>query len=111
MTPTVQLCPSPVLCCLVETREASRQSSLRTELNINRKGLGPQTRACRPPRYQFTGEDHTLGNALRYMLMKDPDVEFAGYTAPKLFNFYGSKTSLFSGMPSCDLSASCFQFN
>ncbi|CAE7771144.1 RPC19, partial [Symbiodinium pilosum] len=32
--------------------------------------------------YQFTGEDHTLGNALRYMLMKDPDVEFAGYTVP-----------------------------
>ena len=37
-----------------------------------------------PLRYQFTGEDHTLGNALRYMLMKDPDVEFAGYTAPVL---------------------------
>mmetsp|Transcript_51128 Transcript_51128/g.95788 ORF Transcript_51128/g.95788 Transcript_51128/m.95788 type:complete len:102 (+) Transcript_51128:90-395(+) len=32
--------------------------------------------------YQFTGEDHTLGNSLRYMLMKDPDVEFAGYTVP-----------------------------
>eukprot|EP00929_Paragymnodinium_shiwhaense_P082852 TRINITY_DN43865_c0_g1_i1.p2 TRINITY_DN43865_c0_g1~~TRINITY_DN43865_c0_g1_i1.p2 ORF type:complete len:110 (-),score=41.89 TRINITY_DN43865_c0_g1_i1:159-488(-) len=32
--------------------------------------------------YQFKGEDHTLGNALRYMLMKHPDVEFAGYTVP-----------------------------
>ena len=32
------------------------------------------------PRFQFTGEDHTLGNSLRYMLMKDPNVEFAGYT-------------------------------
>merc|ERR1719497_305771 len=32
--------------------------------------------------YQFKGEDHTLGNALRYMLMKNPDVEFAGYTVP-----------------------------
>eukprot|EP00928_Gymnodinium_smaydae_P075622 TRINITY_DN58633_c0_g1_i1.p2 TRINITY_DN58633_c0_g1~~TRINITY_DN58633_c0_g1_i1.p2 ORF type:complete len:132 (+),score=45.92 TRINITY_DN58633_c0_g1_i1:48-398(+) len=32
--------------------------------------------------YQFKGEDHTLGNALRYMLMKDPNVEFAGYTVP-----------------------------
>merc|ERR1712060_398211 len=32
--------------------------------------------------YQFLGEDHTLGNALRYMLMKSPDVEFAGYTVP-----------------------------
>ncbi|NWR80723.1 RPAC2 protein, partial [Centropus unirufus] len=24
-------------------------------------------------------EDHTLGNALRYMVMKNPDVEFCGY--------------------------------
>lgn len=34
-------------------------------------------------RFQFVGEDHTLGNSLRYMLMKDPRVEFAGYTAPR----------------------------
>lgn len=27
-------------------------------------------------------EDHTLGNALRYMVMKDPDVEFCGYSVP-----------------------------
>mmetsp|Transcript_9053 Transcript_9053/g.16975 ORF Transcript_9053/g.16975 Transcript_9053/m.16975 type:complete len:121 (+) Transcript_9053:142-504(+) len=32
--------------------------------------------------YQFKGEDHTLGNAMRYMIMKSPDVEFAGYTVP-----------------------------
>ena len=32
--------------------------------------------------YQFTHEDHTLGNALRYMLMKNPDVELAGYSIP-----------------------------
>ncbi|KAJ6663281.1 hypothetical protein lerEdw1_010417 [Lerista edwardsae] len=25
-------------------------------------------------------EDHTLGNSLRYMVMKDPDVEFCGYS-------------------------------
>lgn len=24
-------------------------------------------------------EDHTLGNSLRYMVMKNPDVEFCGY--------------------------------
>lgn len=28
------------------------------------------------------GEDHTLGNALRYIIMKNPDVEFCGYTIP-----------------------------
>ncbi|KAE8211371.1 hypothetical protein CF327_g4864 [Tilletia walkeri] len=27
-------------------------------------------------------EDHTLGNSLRYMLMKDPLVEFCGYSLP-----------------------------
>ncbi|CAJ1372919.1 unnamed protein product [Effrenium voratum] len=32
--------------------------------------------------YIFSGHDHTLGNSLRYMLMKDPNVEFAGYTVP-----------------------------
>ncbi|GCB75673.1 DNA-directed RNA polymerases I and III subunit RPAC2-like [Scyliorhinus torazame] len=25
-------------------------------------------------------EDHTLGNALQYMIMKNPDVEFCGYS-------------------------------
>ncbi|KKY21973.1 putative dna-directed rna polymerase i and iii 14 kda polypeptide [Phaeomoniella chlamydospora] len=28
------------------------------------------------------GEDHTLGNALRYIVMKNPKVEFCGYTIP-----------------------------
>ncbi|GAA5934113.1 hypothetical protein JCM1841_006834 [Sporobolomyces salmonicolor] len=27
-------------------------------------------------------EDHTMGNLLRYMLMKNPAVEFCGYSAP-----------------------------
>jgi len=30
----------------------------------------------------FHGEDHTLGNALRYALMRNPNVEFAGYSIP-----------------------------
>ncbi|PGH03907.1 DNA-directed RNA polymerase I and III subunit RPAC2 [Polytolypa hystricis UAMH7299] len=32
--------------------------------------------------FQFEGEDHTLGNALRYVIMKNPEVEFCGYTIP-----------------------------
>ncbi|KRX01394.1 DNA-directed RNA polymerase, RBP11-like dimerization domain [Pseudocohnilembus persalinus] len=32
--------------------------------------------------YIFLDEDHTLGNALRYMLVKRPDVEFCGYSIP-----------------------------
>ncbi|KAJ3413796.1 RNA polymerase subunit AC19 [Chytridiales sp. JEL 0842] len=27
-------------------------------------------------------EDHTLGNSLRYLLMKNPDVSFCGYSLP-----------------------------
>ncbi|KAG9391942.1 hypothetical protein J8273_6744 [Carpediemonas membranifera] len=30
----------------------------------------------------FHGEDHTLGNALRYCLARDEEVDFAGYTVP-----------------------------
>ncbi|TDH71599.1 hypothetical protein CCR75_001046 [Bremia lactucae] len=32
--------------------------------------------------YVFHEEDHTLGNALRYILMRNPDVDFCGYTIP-----------------------------
>ena len=32
--------------------------------------------------YQFHEEDHTLGNALRYIIMKNPSVEFCGYSIP-----------------------------
>ncbi|KAM6503485.1 RBP11-like subunits of RNA polymerase [Amanita muscaria] len=32
--------------------------------------------------YQIYDESHTIGNALRWMLMKNPKVEFCGYSAP-----------------------------
>ncbi|EWC45127.1 hypothetical protein DRE_06266 [Drechslerella stenobrocha 248] len=32
--------------------------------------------------FQFENEDHTLGNALRYIIMKNPQVEFCGYSIP-----------------------------
>ncbi|GMM29947.1 DNA-directed RNA polymerase core subunit [Martiniozyma asiatica (nom. inval.)] len=32
--------------------------------------------------FQILDEDHTLGNALRYMIMKNPAVEFCGYSIP-----------------------------
>ncbi|KAI4131182.1 MAG: hypothetical protein LQ338_001387 [Usnochroma carphineum] len=32
--------------------------------------------------FQFDQEDHTLGNALRYMIMKNPEVELCGYSIP-----------------------------
>ncbi|KAL8669871.1 MAG: hypothetical protein Q9168_005559 [Polycauliona sp. 1 TL-2023] len=32
--------------------------------------------------FQFDEEDHTLGNALRFIIMKNPDVELCGYSIP-----------------------------
>lgn len=32
--------------------------------------------------FQITDEDHTLGNPLRYLIMKNPEVEFCGYLIP-----------------------------
>ncbi|KLO14045.1 RBP11-like subunits of RNA polymerase [Schizopora paradoxa] len=32
--------------------------------------------------YRIYDESHTMGNALRWMLMKNPKVEFCGYSAP-----------------------------
>lgn len=32
--------------------------------------------------FQIIDEDHTLGNALRYIIMKNPEVEFVGYSIP-----------------------------
>lgn len=32
--------------------------------------------------FVLRNEDHTLGNALRYVLMRNPDVKFCGYSIP-----------------------------
>eukprot|EP00118_Oscarella_pearsei_P000598 m.5336 g.5336 ORF g.5336 m.5336 type:complete len:132 (+) comp12906_c0_seq1:334-729(+) len=32
--------------------------------------------------FVLEGEDHTLGNSLRYMIMKNPETAFGGYTVP-----------------------------
>ncbi|KAG5440095.1 hypothetical protein PCK2_000607, partial [Pneumocystis canis] len=32
--------------------------------------------------FQIIEEDHTLANALRYIIMKNSDVEFCGYSIP-----------------------------
>ena len=44
-------------------------------ITVNQK-IGDRTCAT----YNFKGEDHTIGNLLRYALVKNPDVEFCGYS-------------------------------
>ena len=46
-----------------------------SNITVNQK-VGDRTCAT----YNFKGEDHTLGNLLRYSLIKNPDVEFCGYS-------------------------------
>ncbi|KAF9500649.1 RBP11-like subunits of RNA polymerase [Pleurotus eryngii] len=43
------------------------------------KGAEPDLSAAT---YQIYDESHTIGNALRWMLMKNPKVEFCGYSVP-----------------------------
>ncbi|KIO26055.1 hypothetical protein M407DRAFT_243862 [Tulasnella calospora MUT 4182] len=43
------------------------------------RGAAPDLSAAT---YCIQEESHTLGNALRWMLMKDPRVEFCGYSVP-----------------------------
>ncbi|KAK7005819.1 RBP11-like subunits of RNA polymerase [Favolaschia claudopus] len=43
------------------------------------KGASPDLSAAT---YQIHDESHTIGNALRWMLMKNPKVEFCGYSVP-----------------------------
>ncbi|KAL7412653.1 DNA-directed RNA polymerase I and III 16 kDa polypeptide [Mrakia frigida] len=52
--------------------------------------------------FNIKDEDHTLGNALRWMVMKNPDVEFCGYSMPHpseakfhlRIQMYGKKSAL-----------------
>ncbi|KAJ7594932.1 RBP11-like subunits of RNA polymerase [Mycena floridula] len=43
------------------------------------KGAAPDLSAAT---FQIYDEDHTIGNAVRWMLMKNPKVEFCGYSVP-----------------------------
>ncbi|KIM70494.1 hypothetical protein SCLCIDRAFT_1206635 [Scleroderma citrinum Foug A] len=43
------------------------------------KGATPDLSAAT---YQIFDESHTIGNALRWMIMKNPKVEFCGYSVP-----------------------------
>ncbi|KAF2484632.1 DNA-directed RNA polymerase [Neohortaea acidophila] len=57
----------------------SAQSEVRQEKQMLRLLPGSTDTAAS---FAFEKEDHTLGNALRYMITKNPSVEFCGYTIP-----------------------------
>jgi len=43
------------------------------------RGAAPDLSAAT---FQIADESHTIGNALRWMVMKNPKVEFCGYSVP-----------------------------
>lgn len=63
------------------TRSVSSASSLAEEDAVKKVEVISQT-SNHSATFVLTDEDHTLGNALRYMLMRNPDVSFCGYTVP-----------------------------
>ncbi|KAL7472498.1 hypothetical protein ACHAXS_012845 [Conticribra weissflogii] len=50
----------------------------KAEVAFEIRGTGPPTSRT----FVLGDEDHTLGNALRHVLIKDPRVDFAGYCVP-----------------------------
>ncbi|KAL7474551.1 hypothetical protein ACHAW6_000523 [Cyclotella cf. meneghiniana] len=50
----------------------------RAEIPFELRGTGPPTSRT----FVLGDEDHTLGNALRHVLIRDPRVSFAGYCVP-----------------------------
>ena len=58
-----------------EETPAIEEPQIPTNITVNQK-VGDRTCAT----YNFKGECHTMGNLLRYALVKNPDVDLAGYS-------------------------------
>lgn len=61
-----------------QTMESNDQSNKKRLEVVDSAGSLDET--CKT--FVFHNEDHTLGNSLRYMIMKNPEVQFCGYSVP-----------------------------
>ncbi|KAI6116197.1 DNA-directed RNA polymerase [Pisolithus sp. B1] len=62
------------------------------------KGAAPDLSAVT---YQIFDETHTMGNALRWMIMKNPKVQFCGYSVPHPSeNLIQLRIQMFDGLSS-----------
>ncbi|KAK6541699.1 RNA polymerase subunit AC19 [Orbilia ellipsospora] len=66
----------------VEYDDDDEPLDLSTDNNAKIIMLGSATDDDSCASFQFENEDHTLGNALRWIIMKNPQVEFCGYSIP-----------------------------
>ncbi|CAG61912.1 uncharacterized protein GVI51_L03685 [Nakaseomyces glabratus] len=62
-----------------EDIEDQEEESLKTKIKLLPQATS-EDGTCAS--FQIAQEDHTLGNALRYIIMKNPEVEFCGYSIP-----------------------------
>lgn len=62
-----------------EDVEDQEEESLKTKIKLLPQATS-EDGTCAS--FQIAQEDHTLGNALRYIIMKNPEVEFCGYSIP-----------------------------
>ncbi|XP_031561711.1 DNA-directed RNA polymerases I and III subunit RPAC2-like [Actinia tenebrosa] len=58
---------------------ADEEESVKHRLEVIPTG-DPDDETCAT--FVMHEEDHTLGNSLRYIVMKNPNVKFCGYTVP-----------------------------
>ncbi|KAG9509914.1 RPC19, partial [Fragariocoptes setiger] len=56
--------------------------AIRPATDLNRFGVLSIEDDGKCANFEFLDEDHTLGNALRHMLLKDVEVRFCGYASP-----------------------------
>ncbi|EIM88759.1 RBP11-like subunits of RNA polymerase [Stereum hirsutum FP-91666 SS1] len=60
------------------------------------KGAEPDLSAAT---FQIFDESHTMGNALRWIIMKNPNVEFCGYSVPHPSeNFIQLRIQMYDGL-------------
>ena len=67
-----------------EAVEEEEQEEEEVELDTEKIKILPQATSedGTSASFRIIDEDHTLGNALRYIIMKNPQVEFCGYSIP-----------------------------
>ncbi|GAB1599818.1 DNA-directed RNA polymerases I and III subunit RPAC2-like [Argonauta hians] len=88
-------CFESFLDALVRTDNTSLANALKESRKVPSTDFGTENKSSLPhlesvdslsQTFLLHNEDHTLGNSLRYVIMKDPRVEFCGYGVPHPFD-------------------------
>merc|ERR1712038_8485 len=66
--------------CIDPKKEIIMEESLEVKRRLEVAEVENEDETCRT--FVLYKEDHTLGNSLRYVICKNPEVEFCGYSVP-----------------------------